>query len=47
MRGAARPDFDMPADMQARPRLRPYSPDPSLAQPGEPPTAPRWGTVGE
>jgi hypothetical protein len=49
MRGAARSDFETPQDMQVRPRLRPYRPDPSAermqsaqSMPSASPNAPRW-----
>jgi len=43
MRGVARGDFEVPRDMQSRPRVRPYTPDPAAGQPQEPgASGPRW-----
>jgi hypothetical protein len=42
MRGAARGDFETPRDMQSRPRVRPYTPDPASNEPRPAAAGPRW-----
>jgi hypothetical protein len=49
MRGAARADFEMPRDMQSRPRVRPYRGDTDSASPEKRDefAAPRWTSASE
>jgi hypothetical protein len=43
MRGAAREGFEVPPDMQSRPRVRPYSPaQPASGEQARPAAGPRW-----
>jgi hypothetical protein len=47
MRGAARSDYELPRDMQSRPRLRAHSAERAAMQERSEPQAPRWPRASE